>query len=512
MHYLSEVTAPARWAALTGLRHGFITRCERYAGYTIRKLCLPDGYEQTTTEMNRDFNSLGAHLVNNLTNKIMLAMFAPSRPFFRYDLSREDKAKLLGQTGLSEPQLTELFSGAEKEAVKQLDVVPARPKLYEAQRHLIVTGNCLLWLDPKGKDIRVLGIKRYCVKRSESGKVLEIIVWDPMKADELDPALQPYAMTGSDLTVNQYIWIRWNGEQQKYVEEYWIDNQRVTDPAYQGMYSEERMPWHALTWDLSDDSDYGTGLVEEYAGDFQAVSTLSEAEINAAILASEFRWLANPAGQTRVEDLQSSQNGEVLPGFAEDVTIVSAGQLGQNITAITGINDSRIRRLGAGFLMNSAVTRDAERVTAEEIRLQAQELEQSLGGVYSRLAQDMQGPIAYWLTRIIDLKIEGMKVQAVVITGLDALSRNGDLENVRLFLQDVITVTNLPEPVLMYLKLDTIFSALASGRGLASGTYVRSDQEVKQMQAQAQQMAMQQEQTLIATEAGAKAATQRGNV
>ena len=60
------------------------------------------------------------------------------------------------------------------------------------------------------------------------------------------------------------------------------------------------------------------------------------------------------------------------------------------------------RRLGAAFLLNTAVTRDAERVTAQEIRMQAQELESSLGGVYSRLANELQLPLAKRLLQEID--------------------------------------------------------------------------------------------------------------
>lgn len=46
------------------------------------------------------------------------------------------------------------------------------------------------------------------------------------------------------------------------------------------------------------------------------------------------------------------------------------------------------------FLLNSAVQRQGERVTAEEIRYVAGELEDTLGGVYSILAQELQLPLA----------------------------------------------------------------------------------------------------------------------
>ena len=51
-------------------------------------------------------------------------------------------------------------------------------------------------------------------------------------------------------------------------------------------------------------------------------------------------------------------------------------------------------RLAAAFLLNSSVQRDAERVTAEEVRFMAQELESTLGGVYSVLSQEFQLPLS----------------------------------------------------------------------------------------------------------------------
>src|SRR5690606_40756446 len=87
----------------------------------------------------------------------------------------------------------------------------------------------------------------------------------------------------------------------------------------------EKLPYRAVTWDLAAGDDYGTGLVEDYDGDFQALSLLSEATIQAAILASEFRWLVNPAGQTSVEDFVASPNGAAIPGQHGDIELISSG-------------------------------------------------------------------------------------------------------------------------------------------------------------------------------------------
>ena len=50
-------------------------------------------------------------------------------------------------------------------------------------------------------------------------------------------------------------------------------------------------------------------------------------------------------------------------------------------------------RLSQAFLLNSSVQRNAERVTAEEIKFVASELESTLGGIYGVLTQEFQQPL-----------------------------------------------------------------------------------------------------------------------
>ena len=56
------------------------------------------------------------------------------------------------------------------------------------------------------------------------------------------------------------------------------------------------------------------------------------------------------------------------------------------------------------FMLSTATTRQAERVTAEEkSRCRLQELETSHGGIYSKLADEWQTPLAH-----IILNMEGI--------------------------------------------------------------------------------------------------------
>lgn len=473
---MSKYTARGRWQELDAKRVGLITRCERYAALTLPSVFPEDGYDEGQDQLSQSINSIGAQAVNNLVNKMVLAMFAPSRPFMRLDLPTTEKAAILRGLNMTEQQFREELSVAEKEMIRFLDGTGSRPKLFDLFAHLIITGNCLRLTE--GKSMRIIGLRDYVVRRNLKGEVIEILLRESVNKDELPEKLQVYVTRKEDdQTVDYFRWWKWNGKVFK--ETQWIDELCIQGGGAAGQYKPEHMPVQAHTWRLPDKRHYAIGHVEDYIGDFEGLNDLTEAEVNGAILASEFRWLVNPGGMTRPEDFQRTRNGDSLPGVKGDLELVNAAAVAGALQVVSASAEKFVRRIGAGFLLSGAVQRDAERVTAEEIRMLANELETGLGGIYSRLAVDLQLPLAYWLMGNVDNAVfKGSDFVPTIVTGLDALSRNGDLESMQLFLQDVVQITAMPPEVQQYLKLDTIFSALAAGRGLRASDYVNTQSNV----------------------------------
>lgn len=486
------------WAACDGLRTGMITRTERYAALTIPKVCLPDNFDHNNTDQSHDYQSIGAQAVNHLSNKLMLAMFAPSRPFAKLQAGKKATAQARAMK-LTETQLESILAKGERDAIRELDSRGQRPRLFQIMRHLVVTGNALVILEKKG--IRVIGLKNYVVKRNIWGEVMHIVIREQLKFDELEPAIVKLLRTRhqDDSKVDFFKWIKRepNGS---YSMTQWVDEQLLPQE-YNGRWPAEKLPYQAVTWDLADEADYGTGLVEEYIGDFEALSALSESVVDGAVLGTEYRWLVNPSGQTSVEDLNNSENGDALPGLPTDIAPTQGGNP-NSITVAQGILDSYERRISRGFLMGSAVIRDAERVTQEEVRLTAQELETSYGGVYSTLASSLQKPVARWLFDAIDLNLQGADLEVTIITGLDALSRNGDLENFRSAMMDMATIVNVPPELAARVKWEEVASFIGQGRNIELSRFLLTDAEFGKKQAAAQADAVAQ---TVTTEAGVQA-------
>lgn len=470
------------WAACDGQRRSLITRVERYAALTIPKVCLPDGYDHNATDEAHDYQSIGAQATNHLTNKLMLAMFAPSRPFAKLIAGKKAKAQAVALK-MTQTQLEQMLATGEREAIKELDSRGQRPKLFQLLRHLVVAGNVLLVLDKKG--IRAIGLKNYVVKRNIWGEVMHLVVREQIKFDELDPEIVKRLRTRyqDDTRVDFFKWVK-REDNGSYTMTQWVNEFRLPKE-YNGRWPSDRCPYIPLTWDLADEADYGTGLVEEYSGDLEALSVLSEAIVDGGVLGTEMRWMVNPGGQTSIDDLNDSENGDALPGLPADVAPVQGGNPNA-ITVADSIADKYERRVSRGFLMGSAVIRDAERVTQEEVRMTANELETAYGGVYSTLASSLQKPVAQWLFDAVGLKLDGADLEVTIVTGLDALSRNGDLENFRLAMGDMASVVSVPPELAARMKWDEVGAFVGQGRNIDLSRFIMTDAEfAEKQQAQA---------------------------
>lgn len=487
------ISAEKFWTTLHARRAPMLSRLEGYAGLTIPRLMEVGGADEQNSTVNRDHQSVGAQGVNHLANRVMLTMFAPSRPFIRLALPDEEVAALVGQ-GLSEEDIEESTFEGEMRAVRELDNRPVRPVLHEAVLHLIVTGNVLAHL-PDGGEASVYSVRDYVIRRSRGGKWQRVVLFRKHEFRDLEADLQAYLTQAKperyreDTVVSLYTDIVREGD--KVRESLLIDDHIVDLPAYQGSYTEETNPWHPEVWNLRSGAHYGTGHVEDFSGDLAALSVCSKAQVEAAILASEFRWLLRPGAQTKATDLENTRNGAVIPGEKGDLELLYAN-VGAELRVVSETAEQYTRRIGYGFLLNSAVTRDAERVTTEEIRQQALELETSLGGVYSRLAGTFQLAVARWLLRTVNIKLSNTKLQVRIITGLDALSRNGDLAALRGALGDITGLQNLG-PAAAELNMSAIVRGIFMGWGVRPRKYLATPEQKQQAQTAAEEANVRQE-------------------
>lgn len=494
-------TAREVWSRLDSVKQPLMQRVERYAGLTIPKVLLPEGFQPESTDQTHDFQSIGAQAVNHVVNKLIMALFRPSQPFFRLQVG-DDTRKELATAGITEADVGASLADIERRACRELDGLAQRPKLYLAARNLVVAGNVLV--EFKDDTLRILSLRYFCVKRNIDGSINTLVIREKVKFDELMADVQaalPPRKYQPETEVEFFKLLKRDVKGDLHLTQ-WVDD-TLLDKRFNGKWPAKTAPYRVITWDLADESDYGTGLVEEYAGDFEALSVLAEAVVDGAVLGCEFRWLVNPSGQTSADDFNASKNGDALPGVPADIQPTQGGN--PNAVKIAmDVSGRYEQRIGRGFLMGSSMTRDAERVTAEEIRLVAQELETSFGGVYSALAANIQEPVARWLLDRVGASIQGKDLRVMVVSGLDALSRNSDLEALRLALGDLAQVAMLPPALQARLDMTRLAAFIGQGRGVALEQFLKSEEQVQEEQANEAQARVAETSATAAGEAAAQ--------
>jgi hypothetical protein len=163
-------------------------------------------------------------------------------------------------------------------------------------------------------------------------------------------------------------------------------------------------------------------------------------------------------------------------------------------------------RISQAFLSEQGALRDGERVTAEEVRMRAQQLENTLGGVYSVLSNEMQLPL---VRRLMAQMTKAKKlpelpkdvVEPTIVTGLDALGRGHDLNK---YMQLLQAMAPLGPEAMGRVNMGDLVKRVGISLGLEMDGLIYSDQEIQQQQAQAQEQQAQQ----MMMQAGANAMSQ----
>ena len=479
-------------------------RAEEYAQLTVPSVFPIKGTSEST-ELTNDIQSFGAQAVNHLANKLSMTLFGAQRPFFRLK-ALPAFIEEMAAANIPEDALSAMFQKAEREALMEVARMGSQEHFTATLLNLIITGNALLHF-PKGTDERasVYSIRDYVIKRDLKGFPILIITKDTKRFDAFPTDVQfkilnnaPAVPPDPKREVDLYTKIVWDHTVKKYYTRQYAEGTEITDRP--GIDTVDTLEFVPLVWKLVRGEDYGRAYIEDYFGDFHTLSTCEQALTEFIAISAQVKGLVNPAGLTDVAELNRTPNGQWCSGREEDVALLQMNK--NNDLQIVEARIARIeQRLSKAFLMDSSGIRDAERVTAEEIRLIARELETSLGGVYTRLAQTFQLPVARLLLQRIEFRIDGKSVEPIILTGLDVLSRSGDLDAYRLFVQDASMLMNLDEEVRRELDLNGILRFLAANNNLDSqmAFLTQEEKDARTEQEQAMQEQAKQDQMEVDT-------------
>lgn len=498
-----------RWAALETKRHPFTQAAEGCAEVTIPSVFLPIGERESMNHAKivarTPWQNTGARGVNNLASKLLLTLLPPNEAFFDFKVTEQ---KLLDRLEKDEILADEVKRALQKMQFRVLDEIEnegMRNDVFEMLRHLIVTGNYALFIPDDGP-IRGYDLSCYVAKRNRRGDLLEAILREGVDEQTADDAVKKIIET-------KYPDRKQSKEQQQdrqpiFLFTHW---KRTTNGRFkvhqevcgevvegsEGDYTVEEAPLLVLRFRKVEGEDYGRGLCEEHIGDLKALNSLSRSIVQAAAASAKVLFGVDPAATTDPDELAALENLGFFQGKEGDVwalRVDKQGDLQVAQAAVAGLKEE----LAFVFMLNSAIQRNGERVTAEEIRYMAGELEDALGGVYSLLSQDFQLPfvrrVMFRLQKRGELPVLPQKaIKPVVVTGLEAIGRGHDLQRTRALITDLTGLMQVDKTgeVARRVKLSPLLDNLVQGHGIKLSV-IKSEKEVAE-EREAEQNAMAQQ-------------------
>lgn len=420
-----------------------ILRMERYAYWSLPSLFVdPDlGQNGRQQSVERDYQSVGALLTNSLASKMAGLLFPPNQSFFRLDAS-VDTNQMAKAMGVSAGDLNTAMSDLENTAYRRMFLRASYAQVTQGLKLVITTGNALLYRDSKNQTIHTYSLRSYALKRDGAGKLLDLILKEYITVGQIPANLQAHFM-GRDEMDTVPLWTRVQRKPGTVTDVFEVTQQiECYDLEGRDVYPEAVCPYIPVTWNLVTGEDYGRGLVEDYAGDFAKLSALSESLALYEIEASRVLHLAAPGSGGDIDMAAQSDSGQWLQMDPEKVSAYEAGDYNK-INALLQDLQSIVQRLAPAFMWTGNV-RDAERVTAEEIRMQAEEADRSMGGNYSSLADNLHIPLAHILCNEVDPNFVGEVIGGgltlSVLTGVAALGRSADVNKLIQAAQVLATV------------------------------------------------------------------------
>lgn len=478
----------ALYGKLRGHRDTYLQRAWDAAELTIPSV-LPRTGHSGSTVLYTPWQGIGARGVNNLASKLLLTLYPTNTSFFRLKI---DDFALDALAGNGARAAVETALGkVERAVLTETEARSQRPVMFSALKQLVVTGNVLLHITPENT-VRAFRLDQYVVQRDEAGNVLTIVLEEKIALEALPAEIRnAIEMDESERKGREdkclYTVIARNETGSFDVHQ---EYESMVIESTRGSYPADKLPWVAVRWTSIQNEHYGRGYVEEYLGDLTSLENLTASIVKASAAAARVVFLVAPGAATRKEAISSADSGDVITGSAAEVSCLQMDKYSDFRVALETM--TRIEeRLSRAFLLNSSIQRSGERVTAEEIRYMAQELETALGGIYSVLAQELQLPHMQIMLANMQRsqKLPVLPKDAVaptIVTGLDALSRGKEGATLRAYLAELGSLFG-PDAILRYVNVSDAMARLATSYQIDSAGLMKSAEQIAEEDAAAQQ-------------------------
>ena len=478
--------AKARYDQLATNRSQFLDTAVECSELTLPYLIQHDLRQRGNTKsLTQPWQSIGAKAVVTLAAKLMLAMLPPQTSFFKLQVRDDKLGEEMDPSMRSELDLS--FSKMERMVMDYIAASSDRVVVHQALKHLIVSGNALIFMGKNG--LKNFPLQRYVVNRDGNGNILEIVTKELISRKVLGaelpeplpnaPGDDGYKTGSEEDDVEVYTCVKLDESSGRWV--WYQEAEGIILPNSRSTAPKNASPWLVLRFNTVDGEDYGRGRVEEFIGDLRSLDGLSQSLVEGASVASKVIFLVSPSATTKPQTLSKAGNGAIIQGRPEDVGVVQVGKTADFATAAQLAQQIEKRILDAFLVLN---VRDSERTTAEEVRMTQQELNEQLGGLFSLLTVEFLVPYLNRTLLVLQRSNQLPKlpkdiVRPKIVAGVNALGRGQDREALTTFIQ-TITQTLGPEALLKFVDPSEAIKRLAAAQGIDVLNLIKTPEQLQQ--------------------------------
>lgn len=496
--------------------------CAAYTDPTV----LPPEDHQDTERMPEAYTAIGREAVMSLSGKLVGAMYPADTPWFLLELPphvvNDPDANLEAIRDATQRLMaTEITAQSLLESAGIAAKYQRRPHGFSTQklaslRQLVVTGDSL---ERIGSDYRIRVYRRdqYVTRRDDAGDVLYHITKESIDPFSLtDEEFAKAKLNRDDLMEKQaaermvdlYTLCEWQPS-----ENHWSIKQEVNDEII-GESTEKVTPYISTAFDLSPGEHYGRGMVEKYLPTFRTLNRLEKLRLDQLGIMAKVMPLIDHGSMTNENDLAQETGtplrATVKDGKAQDVGFLGFGNIAEHRSLVEGILQHE-QKIKSGFMMLGPSVRDSERTTAFEVRTNASELNEQLGGLYIPITEQQHVPT---IRRVLHQMRRDRKYGRITpdnlteirsMTGMSAVVR----DRKRQALLEMTQVASVLGPEAMEgLNAGVVFNAIMRYGGINEPGAVRTEEEKAAIRQQQVALETQQAAQQAAVNVGQEAATQ----
>lgn len=490
-------------------RNYWISRGRQAAALTIPYL-MPDEDPTpgATPDLSLPWNGVGQQGITNLASRLLMALLPPTEPFFRLTIDEIEMAKVTAdredkeEVAKERAEFDKALNVIERSTLKAIEHSNDRPVLHEGILQLLVIGNVLAYRPAEG--LRMYGLGRYVLKREPNGRPSLAVICEQLTVKSLpEEALKIHVAhvgqadesaghSSQHKLVKVYTLIDWDW---KKGEVHWhqeLHKQEI--PGTNGRSPIDESPWIPLRMYHLDGQDYSPGFVEAACmADLHTGDVLSQAIAEGALISARCIFGVKPSSQVTPKQFTDAANGAAISAMPDDVFPIQVNKM--NDLQVAAQAEQRITaRLSQAMMLQNF--RDSERTTASEVRLQALQLENALGSLYSILVTEFQHPYVRRMIALLTREgqlppLDKKLVKPVVSVGLAAVGRGNDLERITQFVDLLVKLLG-PEAVPQFLKVDRLVTQMATASNLPNLDAIKTEAELQAERQRAEQLMQQQ--------------------